>query len=103
MVSVAQIILASSSLPFLIYGGFIIHQGERVDGAYTIMGGIYTFFAIMLIPYGFPGSYVFPVSLSIAAIGGFHSFASSKRKMKLIKSIVLMAVAILIVLSQEVL
>ncbi len=100
MIQPAQLILASSSLPFLGYGAFIIHQGDRVGGAYSIVGGLYTFFAIMLIPYGFPGMFVFPVSMSISSLGGFHSYALTRKKGSLIKGIILILIAAGILLMQ---
>ncbi|AGB05343.1 hypothetical protein AciM339_1490 [Aciduliprofundum sp. MAR08-339] len=103
MINGAQIILASSSLPFIAYGAFLIHGGEKVEGAYSIIGGIYTFIAIIMIPQGFPGAYVFPVSIALSGIGGFHGYAVSRKKMKLAKGILLISIAVGILLMQEVL
>jgi hypothetical protein len=103
VIAPAQLILASSAIPFIIYGTFIIKQGESVEGTYSIIGGIYTFFAIMFIPMGFPGAYVFPVSISITALGGMHSYMHSKNSVKLIKAVILFLIAIGILISQVVL
>ncbi len=103
MITVAQLILASASLPLIGYGGFIIKGGDKIDGAYTILGGLYTLFAVFFIPSGFPGALVFPGAMGIAAIGGFHSYGKSKKRGKLIKGITLLAISIILILFQVVL
>ncbi len=103
MITAAQLILASASLPLIGYGTFIAKDGDRLDGTYTIIGGLYTLLAVFFIPSGFPGFLVFPGSMGIAAIGGFHSYGRSKKRVKLIKGIALLAIATILILFQVVL
>jgi len=103
MITGAQLILASASLPLIAYGAFIAKDGDKLDGTYTIIGGVYTLLAVFSIPFGFPGFLVFPGSMGIAAIGGFHSYGKNKKKGKLIKGISLLAIAVILVLMQVVL
>ena len=103
MIGLAQIILASASLPLIIYGAFLIHQGDKTDGIYGVVGGIYTFVSVTLIPYGFPGFLVFPGAMGISSLGGFHKYAVSRSKWGITKGIMLLSIAVLILLLQLVL
>ncbi len=103
MITVPQLILASASLPLIGYGAFIAKGGDKLDGAYTTIGGIYTLLAVFFIPFGFPGFLVFPGALGISSLGGFHSYSKNRKKGKAIKGVLLLSIAIILVLMQVVL
>ncbi len=103
MIGLAQVILASASLPFIIYGAFLLRQGDKIEGIYGIIGGIYTFASVTLIPYGFPGFLIFPGAMGISSLGGFHRYVVSRSKWGMSKGLILLGVAIIILLFQVVL
>jgi len=103
LISVPQVILASASLPLVAYGAFLIRDGDKIGGVYGIVGGIYTVISVILIPMGFPGFLIFPGAMGISSLGGFHSYAISRKRWGLIKGLLLLGIAIVILLLQLVL
>ncbi len=97
---IPQLILASASLPIIFYGAYIFLKFDKLDGGFNILGGVYAFLAILLIPHGFPGILIFPVTALISASGSFLSFIGSRERGKLVKGMVMLAVAILLVVFQ---
>jgi hypothetical protein len=103
LIGLPQLILASASLPLIGYGAFLIYHGDKIDGLYGIVGGIYTFMAVILIPYGFPGYIIFPGAMMISSLGGFHTYRITRSKGKIIKGISLLGITIIILILQMVL
>ncbi len=102
-IEVATLILASASIPVVAYGLWLLIREDRVDGGFNILGGAYTFLAVILLPLGFPGMLIFPVTAGISSLGSFLSYAKSPSKGKILKGVVMGMVAASILAMQVIL
>ena len=99
-IEVATLILASSSLPVMGYGSYLYFREDALEGAVNILGGIYAFIGILLIPSGFPGFIIFPGTAAISSLGFFASYAKNGGKVRMVKGIIMAIVAALILVFQ---
>ena len=88
------IILASASLPIMIYNVYWANKDKEIDKYYGIFSGIYTFFGAICVAYGFPGNLIMPVAFTIIGFGGLHAFISKKKKEKIVKTGIFVALGL---------
>ncbi len=95
----AVVILSLTSLPILLHNIYWVYREKEVDEYYGILAGIYTLSAAIGVAFGYPGNLVMPIAFIIIGIGALHSFAVNKKKMKIVKSSLFIAIATFILLS----
>ncbi len=87
----AVIILAMASVPILAHNIYWLHREGKVDTYYGIFSGIYTAAGAVGVAYGYPGNLIMPVSFAIIGLGGLHAFMVEKKRGKIIKAALFLA------------
>jgi hypothetical protein len=102
-IEISTLILASASIPVVVYGSWLFISVDKIDGGFNILGGVYTFLAVLSLPLGFPGMLIFPVTAGISSLGSFFSHAKNPASGKVVKGVVMAIIAVSILLMQVIL
>jgi galactitol-specific phosphotransferase system IIC component len=62
-----------------------------VDTYYGIFSGIYTAAGAVGVAYGYPGNLIMPVSFGIIGLGGLHAFIIERKRGKMLKAVLFLA------------
>ncbi len=92
----AVLILASAAIPLLAHNAFWAYREKGTEYYYGIISGAYTLIAAFGVSMGFPGNLIMPVTFTIIGIGSLHGYLKEKKRLKIFKSILFLALGILI-------
>ncbi len=90
----AVLILAATAVPLLAHNSYWLYREREIDLYYGVISGLYTFAGAIGVAYGYPGTLIMPVAFSLIGIGGLHAFVAMRKKGKLVKGILFIALGL---------